>query len=87
MNKIGTCGFNRKNDVRVTVDLNVSEVKITIVSKLKAAFGSAMEASVYQVLLEEGISFAHVTLEDDGALDYAIRARTRTALRRAINHE
>lgn len=81
---IGTCGNEKDSDVVITVDLNVTGIEIVVESKLKKMFGKLMEKAVRDVLLEMNIKNAKVLVQDFGALDFVIKARTRTAIRRAI---
>ena len=84
MKKIGVCGNEKDSDVIVTVDLGVKGIVIEIESKLKKMFGKLMEKAVKEVLAEMNIKDAKVTVQDFGALDFAIKARTRTAINRAL---
>jgi citrate lyase subunit gamma (acyl carrier protein) len=79
----GFCGQVRKCDVKVSVDLDVDGIEIEIISKFDKMFKTHMEKAVRDVLSEEGVLDAKVVVEDEGALDFAIRARTRTAIRRS----
>ncbi len=82
---IGTCGNEKDSDVVITVDLNVTGIEIVVESKLKKMFGKLMEKAVRDVLLEMNIKNAKVLVQDFGALDFVIRGRVRTAVRRAMN--
>ncbi len=73
----------KKSDVKVTVDLNFSGLEIEIVSSVKPLFESQINNAVLAVLKEENIQNAKISIVDNGALDFAIRARTKTAIQRA----
>lgn len=77
------CGYEKNSDAIVAVDLSVSGIEVEIVSKLKAMFGKQMEKSVRDALAELEVSNAKVTVNDYGALDFVIKARTKTAVKRA----
>ncbi len=79
----GTSGYIRKGDAKVTVELAGKDIEVIVHSKLKQMFERHIKQAVKQVLHEEGIHGAKVLVEDEGALDFAIRARTRTAVRRS----
>ncbi|WP_270427764.1 citrate lyase acyl carrier protein [Fusobacterium mortiferum] len=81
---VGVCGNEKDSDVLVTVDLNVTGIEVIIESKLKKMFGKLMEKAVREVLSEMKIENAKVLVQDFGALDFVIKGRTRTAVRRAM---
>ncbi|MCF2613099.1 MULTISPECIES: citrate lyase acyl carrier protein [Fusobacterium] len=82
---IGVCGNEKDSDVLVTVDLDFQGIEITIESKLKKMFGKLMEKAVREVLEDMKVENAKVLVQDFGALDFVIKGRTRTAIRRAMN--
>ncbi|WP_177161679.1 citrate lyase acyl carrier protein [uncultured Fusobacterium sp.] len=82
---IGVCGNEKDSDVLVTVDLDFQGIEITIESKLKKMFGKLMEKAVREVLEDMKVENAKVLVQDFGALDFVIKGRTRTAVRRAMN--
>lgn len=81
---VGVCGNEKDSDVLVTVDLNVTGIEVIIESKLKKMFGKLMEKVVREVLSEMKVENAKVLVQDFGALDFVIKGRTRTAVRRAM---
>ena len=81
---VGVCGNEKDSDVLVTVDLNVTGIEVIIESKLKKMFGKLMEKAVREVLSEMKIENAKVLVQDFGALDFVIKGRTRTAVRRTM---
>ena len=82
---IGVCGNEKDSDVLVTVGLDFQGIEITIESKLKKMFGKLMEKAVREVLEDMKVENAKVLVQDFGALDFVIKGRTRTAVRRAMN--
>ena len=80
----GICGNEKDSDALVTVDLECDGIQITIESKLKKMFGKLMEKAVREVLEDMEIKNARVLVQDFGALDFVIKGRTRTAVRRAV---
>lgn len=80
---IGICGNEKSSDVLVTVDLDCKGIQVEIESKLKKMFGKLMDKSVREILEEENVKNAKIKVQDFGALDFVIKARTRTALHRA----
>jgi len=83
MSRTGICGNERDSDVLVTVDLDHRGVHVVLESKLKKMFGASMEKAVREALTELAVENAAVTVKDFGALDFAIRARVKTAVKRA----
>lgn len=80
---IGTCGNEKASDCVVTVDLNNQGIEVEVVSKLRYMFGELMEKAVKEALTEINVENAKVKIEDFGALDFIIKARTKTAAKRA----
>jgi citrate lyase subunit gamma (acyl carrier protein) len=82
--KIGQAGSLESNDLIVTVDLNHKEdLCIEIESIVKEKFGKQIEKVVKETLQEFRISNGYVKIVDKGALDFTIRARLKTAIKRA----
>lgn len=81
---VGVCGNEKDSDVLVTVDLETTGIEVVIESKLKKMFGKLMEKAVREVLSEMRVENARVLVQDFGALDFVIKGRTRTAVRRAM---
>ncbi|WP_321329409.1 citrate lyase acyl carrier protein [uncultured Ilyobacter sp.] len=81
---IGICGNEKASDALVTVDLNTVGISVEVISKLKGMFGDLMKKSVMEALAEMETENAKVTVQDFGALDFIIKARTKTAVRRAM---
>jgi len=64
-----------------------SGIQLDIKSKVMALFGSQIRASVLEEIAEYGLTDLTLSVRDEGALDYAIRARVQTAIERAIREE
>lgn len=78
-------GSNNKGDAMVTLKLTKSEgLKIELVSKFLVKYGETMDKSIRDVLGEANIANACIRLEDYGALDFVIKARVETAVKRAL---
>lgn len=80
-------GLVKKGDV--LVELFTQEagngIAVEISSPVKQEFGAQIEATVRAVLLENQVEDCLVRLEDKGAMDFALRARMETAVRRATS--
>lgn len=82
--KIGQAGSLESNDLIVTVNLNQSEdLFIEIDSIVKEKFGKKIKEVTMETLQELGVNRGHIKIIDKGALDFTIRARLKTAIRRA----
>lgn len=75
------CGKEKKSDAVVSVCLGGEGLNIEIKSKIKSLFGKQMEAAVREICGEFKVKYAKILVEDFGALDFTIKARTRTALK------
>ena len=83
---VGVCGNEKDSDVLVTVDLNVTGIEVIIESKIKKMMFGKINGknAVREVLSEMKVENAKVLVQDFGALDFVIKGRTRTAVRRAM---
>lgn len=78
-------GREARSDVLVTVT-PAERLTVELLAKpiIVRQFGAQIERVVRQTAAEEGVDAAHIRVKDGGgALDFAIRARVRAALRRA----
>lgn len=79
-------GLDERGDVLVCLSPaeENSGIQIVIESTLKSLFGDQIRASVLGVIEGYGLKDLKMTVRDQGALDYAIRARVQTAIERAL---
>lgn len=78
----GQAGTMQSSDLMVIVEPAVGLV-IEIESTVKKQFEHLIRAKLEQVLAKHDAEDARISVNDRGALDYAIEARLETALRRA----
>jgi citrate lyase subunit gamma (acyl carrier protein) len=78
-------GAVQRNDIFVRIARAAAGegIRISLQSPVAAQFGQAIEATIRATLADLGIDDAAVEVEDQGALDFAIRARVVAAVRRA----
>lgn len=76
-----SAGTMESSDVYVEIEPGQG-VEILIESVVKGQFGDAIHQVVAEVLAEQGVENARVTIADRGALDCVIRARVETAVLR-----
>ena len=80
---IGISG-NEKDDARITIDLSHNKgITIEIISKMKNLFEDQVTKLITTTLAELKVENAKVTYEDFGGLDFVIRARIKSAVRKA----
>ena len=85
LEKAGIAGTMESSDVMVTVKPNPEKgIVIEIDSSVVAQYGDEMKETVTEVLGQFQVADAIVELKDRGALNSVIRARTQTALCRAL---
>lgn len=78
----GQAGTMQSSDLMVIVE-PADGLVIEIESTVKKQFEHLIRAKLEQVLARHGAENARISVNDRGALDYAIEARLETALRRA----
>ena len=76
-------GTLESSDVYVELSPGESGIEIELDSVVLGQFGDDIRRSVEEVLRENGVESARVSLVDRGALDCVIRARVETAIARA----
>ena len=79
--KVGIAGSVESNDVLITVQPSETLI-IEITSIVDAFFHDQIEKVINDTLKENNIINVKVTCQDKGALDYTIKARLVTALKR-----
>ena len=83
-NLCGSAGFVSKDDAKVTVEIDNKGRVVELNSKVSKLFGEQIKASINEVLDDLKIESAHVIVEDKGALDFVLKARTEVAVKRAL---
>ncbi|TVP84414.1 MAG: citrate lyase acyl carrier protein [Acholeplasmataceae bacterium] len=79
--KTGVAGSVASHDCLITVRPH-DRLEIIIESIVHAQFGKQIEHVINETLRELGIRKLYVHINDRGALDYAIKARLITAIKR-----
>ncbi len=79
--KIGSAGTFESNDCLITVKKH-KKIKIDIKSIVIEQFGEQIEQVIRATLKELKIENIYVACNDKGALDYTIKARLLTAIKR-----
>ena len=81
--KNAVAGTLESSDAYVQVEPNEAGIEIVLESVVLTQFGDDIKASVMEVLKENEVTNAKVSVNDRGAIDCTIRARVETALKRA----
>ena len=79
-------GLDDRSDVLVCISPGAADsgIQLEIQSTLMSLFGDQIRASVLEVVEGYGLTDLKLTVNDRGALDYAIRARVQAAIERAV---
>jgi len=80
--KQASAGSLESNDLLVFVSPG-SGIKIEIESSVKLQFEAHIREAILSVVHELGVHDIHIKVEDKGALDFAVRARVKSAILRA----
>ena len=81
--KKAVAGTLESNDIFVEVEPGNGGIEIEIQSVVYNQFARQIEAAIRDILKEFNVTDAKVRVDDRGAVDYAVRARVETAVRRA----
>lgn len=81
--RTAVAGTMESSDVYVELSPNDSGIVIELDSVVLDQFGDSIRRSVAEVLEENEVKSARISLVDRGALDCVIRARVETAIMRA----
>ena len=77
-----SAGTLESSDVYVQIAPGTNGIEIDLHSVVQAQFGDEILAVIREVLSENGVEQAALTVRDRGALDCVIRARVETAILR-----
>ncbi|WP_138204952.1 citrate lyase acyl carrier protein [Haloimpatiens lingqiaonensis] len=82
--KVAKAGTLESNDVMITVMPNMDGgIEVEIDSIVMKQFGEAIKETIMNTLKELKVEEVKIKAEDKGALDYTIKARVETAIKRA----
>lgn len=83
--KIGMAGTMESSDISITIEPSKeSGINVILQSPLEKQFGSQIIKVIKETISSNGVENAIVRAVDKGAIDYVIKARTETALYRAL---
>ncbi len=78
-------GTIESNDILIKVMENES-IKVELTSDLQKQYGDDIENTIIETIKEFGIENVHIEAIDKGAIDFTIKARVMTALKRATKN-
>ena len=81
--KQAIAGTLQSNDCQVRIVRGEGQVDLSIESSVMETFGKQIEKIIRETLEKLSVKDCKIFVEDRGALDYTIRARVETAVRRA----
>lgn len=85
INKIAKAGTLESNDILIMVMPNENGgVELELESIVMKQFGKQIKKTILDKVEELGVENIIIKAQDKGALDYTIKARTQTAIERAI---
>lgn len=81
--KQAVCGTLQSNDCFVRITSGEEGIRLFIESSVKETFGKQIEETIRMKLKDMEVEVCDLYIEDKGALDYTIRARVETAVKRS----
>ena len=84
LKKTGIAGTLESSDVMITVEPKESGISIDLKSPVDVYYRDAMMKAIQEVVDESGVEAMELRAVDHGALDCTIKARVKTAIRRAM---
>jgi citrate lyase subunit gamma (acyl carrier protein) len=85
--KIAKAGSVESNDILVMISPGEGSLEVEVESVVYKQFGESIKDVILNTLAEEGIKDAKVIAKDKGALDFTIKARVKTCIRRGSINE
>lgn len=85
--KMAKAGSVESNDILVMISPGEGSLEVEVESVVYKQFGESIKDVILNTLAEEGIKDAKVIAKDKGALDFTIKARVKTCIRRGIENE
>lgn len=80
---VAICGTEEDSDALISVDLKGEGISVNVTSRNKRLFGRHIEQAAREACAELNVSNAAIEIKDFGALDFVIKARTKTAIKEA----
>jgi len=87
LTKPAKAGTYESNDIYIMIYPTEKDTFIEIESIVSELYGKHIRQVIEAVLKEHNLTNVYVKAIDKGALDYAIRSRMLTAIKRGLEHE
>ena len=81
--KQAVCGTLQSNDCFIRITPGEEGIRLYIESSVKETFGKQIQKTIMKKLEEMDVETCDLYIEDKGALDYTIRARVETVVKRS----
>lgn len=85
--RIAKAGSVESNDILIMISPGEGSLDIEVESVVYKQFGESIRDIILNTLNEEGINDAKVIAKDKGALDFTIKARVKTCVKRGMENE
>ncbi len=80
--KMAKSGSLESNDILIMISPNDNGIELELESVVEKQFGDRIREVILTTLKEEEVTSAKVIAKDKGALDFTIRARMKTCIKR-----
>lgn len=85
--RMAKAGSVESNDILIMMSPGEGNLEVEVESVVYKQFGDSIREVILDALAEEGITDVKVIAKDKGALDFTIRARVKTCIKRGIENE
>ena len=85
--KMAKAGSVESNDILVMISPGEGSLDVEVESVVYKQFGESIKEIILNTLSEEGINDAKIIAKDKGALDFTIKSRVKTCIRRGMSNE
>lgn len=80
--KMAKAGSIESNDILIMIQPGEGKLELELESTVIKQYGDIIKEVIIKTLTDEGVTDAKVIAKDKGALDFAIKARVKTCVRR-----
>lgn len=81
---MATAGSVESNDILIMISKGEGNIDIELESVVDKQYGEDIKKVIHDTLVEEGVTDAKVIAKDKGALDFTIKARVKTSIKRGV---
>ena len=85
--RMAKAGSVESNDILIMMSPGEGNLEVEVESVVYKQFGDSIREVILDALAEEGITDVKVIAKDKGALDFTIRDRVKTCIKRGIENE